>query len=201
MFDLFSSAELRSRTRQDKHLDLATPQREHRPSCDNYYGTEVGLSQTQHFSDFSEHADMQARRPMQWDSSQQNTQLLATYTVFATREKPPPSHAGRHSLREAYRCIASGCRRRGIVCDGMLINKNRPHPGTSLIANTPPHTRLDSQSSEQVDIRGAMACLPSGAPSGNSKGMGITGTTTVACLSSNPIPMSKPNFGIGTVLN
>ena len=44
-----------------------------------YYGSEVGMTQIQAFSDTIEYSDLLARQPMIWDKKRQDAQVLDFY--------------------------------------------------------------------------------------------------------------------------
>ena len=50
-----------------------------------YYGTEVGLSQDKSFADTPVYHDIQARKPMPWDESDRDVELLARYRQLIAR--------------------------------------------------------------------------------------------------------------------
>lgn len=51
-----------------------------------YYGTEIGLSQTESFASRSSYADILARQPMEWDKSKQNSSLLEFYKAIIAKK-------------------------------------------------------------------------------------------------------------------
>ena len=50
-----------------------------------YYGDEIGMNQEKSIWDFSEHGDLQARRPMNW--SQQDKDLFSFYQKLIEQKK------------------------------------------------------------------------------------------------------------------
>lgn len=52
-----------------------------------YYGTEIGLTQYKPFSSKKSYADLLARRPMEWDKSKQNQELLLFYKNLIKKTK------------------------------------------------------------------------------------------------------------------